>query len=270
MAATSSFSALAAASALAPPPQLAWNATFEAVAQGDGLIDLQFGWGRIYVSLDSHAVFLDNVTGHALNAEPRPDYSCYVWTSRAFVQPLRAQPGMAVVAGNRTVTAFNGTDYEDGAAVAWRSPAFDCPYLEGVTSQVVVVNNFTVFGFVDVADGSMWTLNYTTLDQQSSVTDNLYLIEPPDSPPRGNHPALAGHGETYALVTDWGDNKEDVTTTLYNAVTGKEVWRNSSQTVSWFTYYRAGDILIENVRIARSTEPTRALSPSPCVHCGLI
>lgn len=60
---------------------------------------------------------------------------------------------------------------------------FDCPNLQSAGTKAVVVTNFTTYGIVNTAPGSMWTLRYTTYKDYSNWDANLYLIEPSATAP---------------------------------------------------------------------------------------
>ena len=224
--------ALAAAAALpwssAAPSNLLWNTSLAEFKQD--LVDIKFGWGKLYVSTTAQAIFLDNNTGKVLESYELDDYGCYIWTSRASVIPLE-QEDSAVEARNGYLEGFKGMNHNHSL---WKTtPDFQCPYLDSVSSRAVVATNFTHYAFASTENGDMWTEQFCTYDNQA--TGNLYLIEPTT----GN--------DTFALLTVWSDDNEGgVNTTMFNAVTGDVQWKNQSDIVTWFSYEPVNDVLIEN------------------------
>ena len=210
-----------------------WNTTFPS-NDGHALVDAAFGWGKIYASLGSNVSFLDSATGCIISSEAIPPQGCYIWSSVISVIPL-TQHNTAVVAGGNKLAAFHGTSFQHNTV--WNSPEFDCPNLQSVGTKAVVVTNFTTYGIVNTASGSMWTLPYTTYKDYSNWDANLYLIEPSATAP------LA------VFFTLWPSFNASFNTTyaMYDGATGKERWRKvyPGMKISWFDYHAATDLLLE-------------------------
>eukprot|EP00035_Acanthoeca_spectabilis_P012468 m.222465 g.222465 ORF g.222465 m.222465 type:complete len:406 (-) comp15625_c0_seq3:2568-3785(-) len=234
---TSSILAIAAAnwaisgSSEIPPNRLdwTWNRTFPGY---DNLVGMEFGWGKIYVTLSGNqAEFLDAATGHSLGEGTAPSQGCFIWTSTTIVMPLPGPPDTAVMAGGNRVLEFTGTDGFKNET--WISSRFDCPYLQSVSTQAITVTNFTTFGVVSTKDGSMWTVNYATYETHGDVDGNIYLIEP--------DPA-----SLVVLVVSWPSFSSGATNnTLYDGYTGKVIWEKSSDAVNFFKYSPVTQLLYE-------------------------
>lgn len=188
--------------------RVSWNTTFPHDGC-DAPISVTFGWAHIYVSLNTGVVsFLNNSTGKIMSSAVVPSQSCSIWSnSFPLVEPLE-QNNSAVVVGGNVAIAFRGTSF-DHDNVLWRSPEFVCTNLIAVSSQAVVVTNFTDYGVINAKNGSMWTLTYTTYENSSDCDANMYLIDPLKST------------ASMAFYTYWPSFSAGKTIyAMYNAVTG--------------------------------------------------